>query len=408
MNKSLNITQKDGWWEFLIIAGIALLITIILLLTTNLMTYDDPYFPRSWDHHKYIHMAEGNPFDFHIAPFCWRIGLPLLVKTLPFPLHWNFLIIAFISVWMIGVVVYYIVKALDYPKVYSFIAMLMFFSLGVATKFVLRSFWMPDALLFLLIALSIYSIITKKDILFILLLIVGVAVKETMIVVIPLYYTLNAHKLIDGKLFRRFVLIILPAVVLLVMLRIFIPQMNNDWNYLNSLPMILRHPHRFSGYSYWQLFKQIGSFRLQSFSWRSLNSYTFGTFGVILLLLPFFSKEGNRTILLKFLPFLLLVYSQIFFAVNTERLLIAAFPLMIILSLNGIVTITKNFSLKPEYFLILPLLMLVLNLTEPMDLSGRFWYQLILFGLFLLLIYLIGQRKKKTNAYPPIDKDYEN
>ncbi len=395
MKLSRRISRKEGWQEFLIIVGTALFLTLVILLITDLMTYDDPFFPRMWDHHKYIYMAEGNPFDFHIAPFCWRVGLPLLAKALPFELQCNFLIIAFISVWMTGVVVYYLGKRFNFDKVYAYVGMLMFFSLGWATKFILRNFWLPDALLFLLITLSIYCIVSKKDILFLILLIAGIATKETIIAVMPLYYTLNTHRWNDGRLFRKWLLIILPAILLLFSLRIFIPQMNSDPAYLSSLPTNLSHVHRFAGYNYLELLKQISLFRLHSFSLRAFNSYTFGAFGVMLLLLPFFSKRGNRGLLLRFLPFILIVYFQVFFATNTERLLIAAFPAMIILSLNGTASLSEKFSVKQGYFLILPLLMITLNLTGPMDFSGSFRNQLTMFTIFIILIYIIGLKGNK-------------
>jgi hypothetical protein len=98
------------------------------------MTFDDPNFPKPWDHHKYIEVAQNNILNFHSAPFCWRIGVPLLVKLLPFNIFWNFLIISFMGVWFTGVVTYYLAKILFLTRTYSFLAMIMFYSLGWAYK----------------------------------------------------------------------------------------------------------------------------------------------------------------------------------------------------------------------------------------------------------------------------------
>jgi hypothetical protein len=119
------VHHKNG--EFMRVASIALLAVSVLLLRTNIMTYDHPHFAFIMDHHKYIRMAAGSPFDFYIAPFCWRVVNPLIARLLPFDLQWNFLIISFISVWMTGVAIYYLAKKLNFSKELSLIGMFMFF-----------------------------------------------------------------------------------------------------------------------------------------------------------------------------------------------------------------------------------------------------------------------------------------
>ena len=80
------------------------LFVVVLALTgglwcrTSLLTADHPWFSEPWDHHKYIYMATHGLFELRVAPFCWRIGLPTLVKALPLPVEAAFMLVAFSSV----------------------------------------------------------------------------------------------------------------------------------------------------------------------------------------------------------------------------------------------------------------------------------------------------------------------
>lgn len=70
------------------------------------MFYNHPHFPLSWNHHKYIFMGLTNSFDFHIAPYCWRVFVPFISSFLPFTLSVNFLLISFISIVITGCFIY--------------------------------------------------------------------------------------------------------------------------------------------------------------------------------------------------------------------------------------------------------------------------------------------------------------
>ena len=360
--------KNTGKYEFLLVACIALLITTILLLRTDIITYKHPNFLCHWDLHKYIYMATQNPFDFHIAPFCWRVVNPLLAKMLPFDFQWNFLIITFISIWMTGVAIYYLVKKFNFSKEFAFTGMFMYFSLGWVTKYVLRDFWLPDAISFLFITLAIYCAASKKDIWFIVLLTIGVAVKESVIFVAPLYYTLNAQKFADVKLLKRTTILIIPSIVVLVTLRIAIPQMNNNLNYLTTIPEALQGGWGpTDSYNYWKLLKILGIRRLSELSFSTLLSYSIVPFGFMIMLLPFFSVKKNIPLFLKFIPFLLLVCFPLLFAFDAERYIVVGFPAMILLALNGVDAIVKRFGLQPASFIPLPLFLLALNLIEVKD-----------------------------------------
>jgi len=383
-----QLPPKDRLKEFLAVAGIGLLLATVLLMRTNGLIYDHPSFIKPWDHHKYIHMASSNPLDFHIAPFCWRIAKPLLASLLPFDLQWNFLMINFISIWMTGVTVYYLVKKANFPRVYALTGMLMFFALGWAAKFALYDFWLPDAPAFLIMTLGVYCILAKQDLAFAALLAAGVTVKESAFFIAPLYYTLNAKKIVDLRVAKRFVLFTAPAVVVLIALRALIPQMNNDLAYISKLPDTLRLVQTGQTYyDYWTLLKVVGLGRFRTLTLDILSSYSVGTFGVMVMLLPFFAVRKNMRWFFKFAPFFLLVYSQLLFAVHTERLLAIGFPAMILLAINGISAINETFFLKPPLLLSLPLTFFVLNVIAKSSITSPVAIQFLVFVLWLALSF---------------------
>lgn len=378
--------MKQRWQEFIIVMSVAFLITVILLLRTPLMTSGHPDFSKPWDHHKYIEMAVRDPLDFHIAPFCWRILVPLLAKILPFSLEWSFLLISFTGIWLTGVTMYYIAKQFFSVTSYAAIGLITFFSLGWATKFPLSDFWLPDALSFLFVALGIYGILAKRDGLFLAVTVLGVCIKESVIFIAPLYYTLNARQLIDWQALKKGVLMTLPAVVALGTIRVMVPAMNENLEYISSLPDSLAVVQNgASSYDYWQLLRSIGIERFRHLSLGDLATYSFGTFGVLVMLLPFFALRKNSLLFWKFIPFFLLGYAQLLFAVNNERLIVLCFPAMILLALNGVASIAERLSLSVVLLLPLPLLFLALTIAG----VGNLEIQFLLFSLYLALAFQV-------------------
>jgi len=83
------------------------------------------------------------------------------------------------------------------------------------------------------------------------------------------------------------------------------------------------------------MLKAIGLPRLAQPSFEMLYAWTVGTFGFVPTLAPLLAIRRNLVPFFRFLPFLLLVYSQPLFAGDTSRLLVLAFPAVIVLALNG-------------------------------------------------------------------------
>lgn len=164
--------------------------------------------------------------------------------------------------------------------------------------------------------------------------------------------------------------------------------MNNDVAYLSTLPEKLRIVQEgASSYGYLALLREIGLQRVKMLSLSTLADYTIGTFGVVLMSLPFFSVKRNFELFLRFIPFLALVGSQLLFAVGTNRLLALGFPAIIMMALNGLVTVSGALFIKPKYFIILALLIIGVNLitVNPFSSISR---QILLIEAFIFIMFL--------------------
>jgi hypothetical protein len=367
MKSSPQQIFRESRTEAISVALVSLALLLVLLLRTGLVTYDHPMFSHPGDWHKYLYMASHPLGSFHIAPYCWRIGEPMIAGLLPFDLQWNFLLISAVSVWLTAILMYYIARSFEFDQSTALVGMVLFFSLGFATKVPLKYFWLVDPLATMIMTAAIYALCIKKNLWFLVLLTLGVTVKESVIFVAPLYYSLNTKKVIDFKLAGRTLLIVLPAVAILLTIRWIIPQLGNDPSYLSTIPDELKVIQVGLGtsYNYLEWAKANGLSRLQHLSFADLHSFTIGTFGAAVAILPLFAIRQIFPLLVRFLPFLFLVYTQLIFAGNTQRLLVIAFPAVILFALTGISAISDRLRIRPTYFLALPLIYYGVLLIDP-------------------------------------------
>lgn len=350
--------------EFLAVSGISLPILIALAFRTNLVTYNNPAFSRPFDHHKYILMASTDPFGFHLAPFCWRVLTPLVAKLLPFGLEWNFFLITFVSIWMTSVTIYYLAKQYDLSRIYALLGTVTFLSMGFVTKSLLQQFWYVDPLSLLFITMAIWSIVARKDGLFVLLLALGVADREEVLLVAPLYYSLNAQRLIDVQLIKRTVLLALPAIGVFFGLRLLIRPLNHDAAYLRSLPPVDRvvwsvHGRRHTSFNYQQII--MAGLRNPLYALARFLPRIRYSVRSALILLPFFAFFRRFDLLLRFAPFIGLTFAQLLFIAD-NRYLIGAFPVLVLLALFGMKGLVNWLGIQASYLIGLPLLFSGLNL----------------------------------------------
>lgn len=390
-----------GFTEFLAVAAASLPLLVVLSLRTALLTYSNPAFKLPTDQHKYILMASSNPFQFHIAPYCWRVLVPLIAKVLPFSLEWNFFLITFISIWMTGVLIYFLAKECGLPSIYGLLGVLLFFSLGFTTKQLLYQFWDSDPLSLLAMTLAIWTILTRKDVLFILVLALGVASREDVLVVAPLYYSLNARRFVDVQLLLKSVLLAIPAVAVFFGLRQLIPSLNHNAAYLRSLPVQDRvvwtgHRHQHTSFDYLQIILTGLRHPLKAIT-RFLPHVAYSLRSA-LILLPFLVFFRRFDLLLRFSPFIVLIYAQLLF-IDTNRYLIGVFPVFVLLSLFGMKRFVDWLAVDPSYLVGLPLLFIALNLVWMNRIDAPTAVQLaVLIPYLAVLIWIARSTSSRMNT----------
>ncbi len=365
---------------------VSFILLTILFLRTDKLLFSNPNFYLPWDHHKYIEMAR-DPFTFHIAPYCWRILVPTIAYLIPTGVQNSFLLITSISIFLTSIIIYYILKEYKFTKYYAFLGLFLYYGLGWATKYFLYDFWLVDPITILFITLIIYSCIRNNYVAFIILLSIGVLAKETVFFAAPLFYSLNVKKLFEPKLFIRFFVAVVPAILVFTLIRILIPNYNNNIEYLASLPNSLKIVYNgTSDYNFNIYFHPL------PFIIKNL----IGAFGLIILILPFFNLKVNLRLFYRYSPFILLVFLQFFSPINLPRLFIVGFPIFIILALNGAKKLIE-YKVPFIQLFILVLLLYLGNLMNPElpNLSVR--YQAVLIALFIIISVSIRSIRKYEN-----------
>lgn len=331
-------------------AVLSLFALLALLARTDLKSRGTAAFADpGWDRHLYIEMASHNPLDFHLAPFCWRVLVPLVAKALPGGLQTGFFVITFLSLWVAGALLFALLRREAPGTAVAAAGVLTFFSLGWGAKFALADFWIPDAAVLALTTAAILLAQSRRDRWLALCLLAGAATKESVLFAIPLVYTLRAAHALDRQAAVRTLLVAAPALVLAVVLRLAIPAWNTDAAYVATLPAdISRFPELFPNYSYWSLAQDIGyDLRVREFGLDSFWSYTTRPFGAVLPLLALFGVWRKPRLALRLSPFLLLVYAQLAFATDTERLLVLAAPALLWLAAAGAATLRPRPAFAP-------------------------------------------------------------
>ncbi|MHC1784245.1 MAG: hypothetical protein AB9891_16080 [Anaerolineaceae bacterium] len=373
----------------LIILVVSATMAVVLIFFSELRFTSYPGFSDPIDHHKYIYMAQ-NQFSFYIAPFCWRVGLPLLAGILPFDLQTNFLSLTYLSVVFSGVVLFYLLHRVKFSYFFSLVGILLYFAAGWIVRMPLINFWVPNGAIFLVILCCLFLIANKNDLWFMVLVAIGVCFKESALFVAPLYYTFNCRKWVDWRTALRTILLTLPAICVLLLIRfVLLPAQNDNPAYVNSLPFILTQVQDGSmQYNYIFLLKTVALRRFQNITPYELADITFYQFGALLMILPFFAIRRNLKWLAKFWPFILLVYAQLFFAVSKIGLLYLALPVLIIMAVTGLEEITRRWSVPSYLVLFLPVVTYILNLNKIDDNIDFKWLALTLM-LWLALAWLI-------------------
>ncbi len=377
--------------EFSAAVLVSFLCVCLLLLRSDPFTVNEfGSSPRS-DHVYYLQLAVGGPQSCHEAPYCWRVLQPMLASMMPFDVQSNFLLITVLSVWLTGLALYYLLRTYDIPAGFCLSGVILFYSLGWATGFLFFYFWLNEGLAFLIITLAIYFIRVRRYVCVLALLTLGVAAKEAVLAVVPVYYTLTVsprrpRDLFCPKLAAKTILLAIPASGMLYLIHRLIPVTNQYdlaqvfAHYLQArsqgtvpLPLIIAPPvHR----------SLASAFLLGNVA----------TYGVVLAL-PFFDVGRNLQHMVRYFPYLALVNAQILVAEGTERLLVYSFPVVVLMSVYGLMALARWFSLSPLQIMPLPVGWFALTLF------GHRWvwtflpWQAVIFAAYTLMVLGIVWRR---------------
>jgi hypothetical protein len=347
----------------------------------------DDIFSQPYDHHKYIYMAQHNPLDFHIAPFCWRLLNPLLASLLPFDVDTNFMVVMLIQILLTAVMVYFMLKAAGFGQVVALTGMFLYWGLTQATKGPLNMVWLADPLTHLFLVTTIFLILSKRPVWAALVLATGCLSKEVMLLAAPLYYLLTAERILDWKQLRRGILFGLPALAVFLGMRVLIPERGFDPSYTSTLPHnVASAYYGHLGYGYWQSAREVIRYKIKEFSGWQLRALTVNTFGV-LLLLPLFAIRKNRVPALRWAPFIFSVYvAMLLFSGSYERPLVICFPAVLIMGLNGLERLRSLTGCSPRWPLALAIALVPVNWLYPRRIDPLFEVQALIFILFMAAI----------------------
>lgn len=291
--------------RYLLVAiGSFILLAILQLGQSDALTYQHPDFPLAWDHHAYIAMARGALLGA-IPPYAYRVGTPALAALFA-NLQTGFQVVTFLSLWLTALVLYILLQ--PYPLAFG--GVVAFIALPWTARWLFYDFWLCDGLVFLSIALALLFAVRKQPVAFAVTLAFGALNKEAVLIAAPLYATLNRDD------WRRGVALTVPALAVLAGLHVAIHPLNMQPSLrLGVLPFFA---------------PQTGGF-VRDWWWTARAS-TWGTFGV-LCLPPLLAWRQNVQ---RYGLALAITVAQLAVAVNTERLIALAAPLVIFMAWQSI------------------------------------------------------------------------
>ncbi len=159
-----------------------------------------------------------------------------------------------------------------------------------------------------------------------------------------LYYGLQAERALDGRTAGRLAALAAPAIIAVLGLGLAIPAENGDPSYLASLP----HPIRLNA-------RTVPSYDLPSIvgrvlserDWLSTTWRTLSAFGIVPSVLALVGVVTSPGLAVRLAPFIVLVLGQLLFAFQTQRLVVLAFPAILLLALVGLARLRRRVSFGP-------------------------------------------------------------
>jgi hypothetical protein len=373
---------------------------------TYRLTTDSAGFRGVGDDHVYLYMTAHPVGSFHIAPWCWRILVPLLVRWLPVSPQAGYTAIALTTVTLTGVILYLILRNWGFAEGFALLGLLLYFSFGYVAKFNLKDFWLTDSTAFFLASAAILALQRRRTSVFAACLLLGVLAKESVIFVAPLYYTFEARRRWDPGVLARAFLLAAPAVAALVALRIAVPAWNSVPAYVAGLPASVRSDiGNLPSYNMLLVARQTAGIRARDWP-RMTLAYVVCCFGLLGMVLPALAGRRLRPVVARFWPLLLLTLAQLLFALNTQRLTAFAFVPVIIACLCGAQAAMERFGVPGAWFALAVVTAIILEFADRNESSPLPLHQgLVLGGLCVVAAAttVVTARRRHRATGPPAE-----
>jgi hypothetical protein len=357
-----------------------LLLLAALVLCSDLMFNSHPLYHGEWMHFGYLKTVENLPAVYAEVPYCWRLLVPALVSILPLPAEWGFLLLTYISLAVTGVLLFSIVRGLAVDVRYAWIALLAYASMVFVLRINVIEFIAVDAPAFMFMTVAVWAILRKKNGIFVLAAVLGVLVKEIVLVVLPLYVTLTM--VYGGKrealmvVLRRSVLLALPAVFVFIAMRLLVAPEQNE-GYVAMLAGAVNYRlESFAGVLS-TLNKDLipGQSTLLN---AAVNIYriTLGAVGPVLLFIVL--RQGRiRRELSAWWPLIVLTFLQIFIAYDNERIVASGFLAYVVLYAAAMKSYVDEHAVDLRFLMLLTMLLFLVQLPLRADHYVQTYYTVV-------------------------------
>jgi len=318
-----------------------------------------------WDY--YVKMSQDIFSIFKsqiIEPFCYRPLVPFIAGNMRFDLETNYSLINFFAIYFTGIILYYTLR-LKFNRGISSFGLLVFCYLNYIPTAGIELFpeyafyhallyevYNVDTMTLFFLMCGFYCILSSKKKLYCVSLVLGVLTKEVVLITIPVYliYEFMERDRIKskremGNTFLRSLVFIVPGLVTYIILRVaIVPQP------LSADPRAywVWHLRAYDGNEYGSIgmimmFLEIRIHQiLHEFA---LLKWTFGSWGITLLVLCLFNKRDTLIKWIKlYLLFMILIYSQMLIGIAETKYIHQGFFPMIFLGASGLNRIYESLS----------------------------------------------------------------
>lgn len=192
----------------------------------------------------YVQMA-SHPGRAHSFPYAYRIAVPWLVHVLPLSQVTAFHVLALLTIAACGGMLFVLLREFDVSVP---LAGALAIGFAISPNFVvvlLRHGQSVDPPSILIMVLGCLFVVRRQMLALALTLVVGVAIKETSLFLLPFAYAVWAHRLVDRETLRDVALVAAAPLAVYLLIRIAVPVVGHDYTPGYSGPFLSARAHVF-------------------------------------------------------------------------------------------------------------------------------------------------------------------